>query len=147
MRFMFIIKSAMAAMPTPELIEAMHTLAQREVKAGRMIHDGGLMPPQAGSEVRLAGGKLVVLDGPFTETKELIGGYAIFELPDRDAAVASALEFLGLHQKFMPEWEGGCEIREVAGSQVEMIRAAAGGGEQTPSARPPCHTGARDGLL
>lgn len=127
MRFMFIIKTAHAGAPTPELLEAMHTLAQREVKAGRMIHDGGLMPPQAGGEVRLARGKLMITDGPFTETKELIGGYAIFELPDRDAAVASAVEFLKLHQEFMPEWEGGCEIREVAGSQVELIRSAAGG--------------------
>jgi hypothetical protein len=127
MRFMFIIKTGHAAPPSPELIEAMHALAQREVKAGRMIQDGGLMPPQAGGEVRLARGKLMVLDGPFTETKEFIGGYAIFELPDRDAAVASAVEFLKLHQEFMPEWEGSCEIREVAGSQVELIRSAGGG--------------------
>jgi hypothetical protein len=125
MRFMFIIKSDQAAAPTAEMIEAMHALAQREVKAGRMIDDGGLMPRDAGAEVRLAGGKLIVMDGPFTETKEMIGGYAIFELPDRDAAIASALEFLKLHQKFMPEWEGVCEVREVAGSQVAMLR---GGG-------------------
>ena len=130
MRFMFIIKIANAASPTsptPELIEAMHRLAEREVTAGRMIHDGGLMPRDTGAEVRLAGGKLIVMDGPFTETKELIGGYAIFELPDRDAAVAAALEFLQLHQQFMPEWEGSCEVREVAGSQVELIRGAGGG--------------------
>jgi hypothetical protein len=130
MRFMFIIKTAHdapQAPPTPELIEAMHTLAQREVTAGRMIQDGGLMPPQTGREVRLARGKLTVLDGPFTETKEVIGGFAVFELPDRDAAVASAMEFMKLHQDFMPGWEGVCEIREVAGSQVELIRGAGGG--------------------
>lgn len=127
MRFMFIIKTADAGPPPPALLEAMHTLAQREVKAGRMVHDGGLMPPQPGGEIRLARGKLMVLDGPFAETKELIGGYAVFELPDRDAAQASAMEFLKLHQQFMPGWEGTCEIRQVAGSQVELIRAAGGG--------------------
>ena len=140
MRFMFIIKIANAASltsPTPELLEAMHRLAEREVKAGRMIHDGGLMPRDTGAEVRLAGGKLIVMDGPFTETKELIGGYAIFELPDRDAAVAAALEFLQLHQQFMPAWEGSCEVREVAGSQVELIRGAGGGcGGQTQGSPP-----------
>jgi hypothetical protein len=127
MRFMFIIKAPTAAAPTPELIEAMHALAEREVKAGRMIDDGGLMPRDTGAEVRLAGGKLIVLDGPFTETKELIGGYAVFELPDRDAAVQAALDFMQLHQQFMPEWEGVCEVREVAGSQVELIRGGGGG--------------------
>ena len=126
MRFMFIIKTADAAPPPPALLEAMHALAQREVKAGRMVHDGGLMPPQPGGEIRLARGKLMVLDGPFAETKELIGGYAVFELPDRDAALASAMEFLKLHQQFMPAWEGTCEIRQVAGSQVELIRAGGG---------------------
>ena len=126
MRFMFIIKSAADASPSAEMIEAMHQLAQREIAAGRMIDDGGLTPRNAGAEVRLAGGKLIVLDGPFTETKELIGGYAVFELPDQDAAVASALEFLKLHQKFMPEWEGSLEVREVAGSQVARIRGLGG---------------------
>jgi hypothetical protein len=127
MRFMFIIKALTAAAPTPELVEAMHALAEREVKAGRMIDDGGLMPRDMGAEVRLAGGKLIVLDGPFTETKELIGGYAVFELPDRAAAVQAALDFMQLHQQFMPDWEGVCEVREVAGSQVQLIRGAGGG--------------------
>lgn len=127
MRFMFIIKAPTAGAPTPELIEAMHAMAKREIAAGRMIDDGGLMPRDMGAEVRLAGGKLIVLDGPFTETKELIGGYAVFELPDRDAAVQAALDFMQLHQKFMPGWEGVCEVREVAGSQVQLIRGAGGG--------------------
>lgn len=125
MRFMFIIKAPTAAAPPPELIEAMHAMARREVAAGRMIDDGGLMPRDMGAEVRLAGGKLIVLDGPFAETKELIGGYAVFELPDRDAAVQAARDFMQLHQTFMPDWEGVCEVREVAGSQVQLIR---GGG-------------------
>jgi hypothetical protein len=120
---MFIIHSASEAAPTPELLDAMHHLAAREVAAGRMIYDGGLMPPSLGLQLRLKSGKVVVLDGPFTETKEVLGGFAIFELPDMAAAEASAREFLALHQRHAPAWEGVCEIRQVAGSQVELIRA------------------------
>ena len=121
MRYMFIVKTAHAGPPSQELMQAMHAMAEREVKAGRMIQDGGLMPRAMGAEVRLAGGKLVVLDGPFAETKEVIGGFAVFELPDRDAAIASAREFMELHHRYMPDWEGVCEVREIAGSQVDMI--------------------------
>ena len=121
MRFMFIIRSALQMAPTPELIEAMHALARQEVEAGRMIQDGGLAPPQAGAQLRLSGRKLT-MDGPFAETKEAIGGFAIFELQDMEAAIASAKTFLGLHQKHLPDWEGTCQIRQVAGSQVELIR-------------------------
>ncbi|HEY2358792.1 MAG TPA: YciI family protein [Phenylobacterium sp.] len=125
MRFMFIIKAASAADPTPALMEAMHAMAEREVKAGRMIVDGGLAPRDAGAEVRVRKGKLSVTDGPFAETKELIGGFAIFELPDMAAAIASARDFMSLHQTHMPDWDGTCEVRQIAGSMVEMIRGAA----------------------
>ena len=121
---MFLIHSASEEAPTPELIEAMHQLAAQEVAAGRMIYDGGLMPASLGKGLRLKSGKVIVLDGPFTETKEMLGGFAIFELPDMAAAEASARQFLSLHQRHAPAWEGVCEIRQVAGSQVELIRAA-----------------------
>jgi hypothetical protein len=124
MRFMFIIKSEAEAMPPPEMIEAMHSLAKAEIAAGRMIQDGGLMPASAAKQVRIRKRKLMVLDGPFTETKEVIGGFAIFELPDEAAAVESARRFLDLHLKFMPDWEGTCEVRQIAGSQVDLIRGA-----------------------
>jgi hypothetical protein len=123
MRFMFIIKSETEAMPTPELIQAMHELAKSEIAAGRMLQDGGLAPKSTAKEVRIRKRKMMVLDGPFTETKEVIGGFAIFELPDEAAAVESARRFLDLHLRHMPDWEGTCEVRQIAGSQVEMIRA------------------------
>ena len=123
MRYMFIIRSEQSASPSPELMDAMHKLAEREVKAGRMIADGGLMPAETGAVVRLKKRRLT-LDGPFAETKEVIGGFAVFELPDREAAIASATEFLSLHLQFMPDWEAVCEIREVAGSMVERLRPA-----------------------
>jgi hypothetical protein len=114
MRFMFIVKSAHSGPPTPELIEAMHKLADREIKAGRMIDNGGLMPVSTGAQVRLVNGKLSVVDGPFVEAKEVIGGYAIFELPGKEEALASAKEFMQLHKDLMPGWEGTCELRAFA---------------------------------
>ena len=114
MRFMFIVKSAHSGPPTPELLEAMHKLADREIKAGRMLDNGGLMPIAMGSQVRIADGRLTVLDGPFAEAKEVIGGYAVFELKNKEEAVASAVEFMQLHKDHMPEWEGTCEVRTFA---------------------------------
>jgi len=114
MRFMFIVKSAHSGPPTPELIEAMHKLADREIKAGRMLDNGGLMPVSTGAQVRLVNGKLSVVDGPFVEAKEVIGGYAIFELPGKEEALASAKEFMQLHKDLMPDWEGTCELRAFA---------------------------------
>jgi hypothetical protein len=118
MRFMFIIKGGSAMAPSPALMEAMQTQAEREVKAGRMIHDGGLAPRDVGAEISIRKRKLVVTDGPFAETKEVIGGYAVFELPDMAAAIESARDFMILHQTHLPDWEGVCEVRVVAGSHV-----------------------------
>jgi hypothetical protein len=114
MRFMFIVKSAHHGPPTPKLMEAMHKLADREIKAGRMLDSGGLTPLAAGAQVRITDGRLSVVDGPFVEAKEVIGGYAIFELPGKEEAVASAREFMQLHKDFMPGWEGTCELRAFA---------------------------------
>ena len=116
MRFMYIVTSAHPGPPTPELLEAMHKLAQREIKAGRMLDNGGLMPISMGAQVRIKDGELSVVDGPFVEAKEVIGGYAIFELRDKEEAVASAKEFMQLHKDLMPGWEGTCELRMFAGA-------------------------------
>jgi hypothetical protein len=118
MRFMFIVTSAQQAMPTPEMMEAMGKMAEREIKAGRMIADGGLAPLATGARVSLRGDKLSVLDGPFAETREMIGGFAVFELASQEEAVASAVEFMQLHADHMPGWEGTCEVRAIAGSQT-----------------------------
>lgn len=115
MRFMSFVTSAHAGPPTPELIEAMNKLADREIKAGRMIDMGGLTPVAMGAQVRIADGKLSVIDGPFVEAKEVIGGYAIMEFRNKEEAVASAVEFMQLHKDFMPGWEGTCEVRAFGG--------------------------------
>src|SRR6476659_561364 len=114
MRFMYIVTPARHEPPTPELMEAMHKLADREIKAGRMIDTGGLMPVQTGAQVRITDGKLSVIDGPFVETKEVVGGYAIFELRNKEEAVAAAVEFMQLHREHMPGWDGTCEVRAFA---------------------------------
>ena len=104
MRFMYIVTSSQPPRPpTPALMEAMGKLADREIKAGRM-----------GAQVRITDGKLSVVDGPFVETKEMIGGYAIFELRDKEEAVAAAVEFMQLHREHMPGWKGTCEVRAFA---------------------------------
>jgi hypothetical protein len=79
-----------------------------------MLDDGGLMPLATGARVRIADGKLNVIDGPFVEAKEIIGGYAIFELQNKEEAVALTVEFMQLHKDFMPGWEGTCEVRAFA---------------------------------
>src|SRR6202043_2669267 len=93
MRFMFTVKSAHVGPPPQRILEAMHKLVDREIKAGRMIDNGGLMPVATGAEVRINEGQLSVVDGPFVEAKEVIGDYAVFELRDKDEAVVSAKEF------------------------------------------------------
>ncbi|MDB5705131.1 MAG: hypothetical protein JWN66_2247 [Sphingomonas bacterium] len=115
MRFMSIVSSAQSGPPTPELMEAMGKLADREIKAGRMLDMGGLMPLATGARVSIAGGQVSVVDGPFVEAKEVIGGYAIFEFQNKEEAVAAAVEFMQLHKEFMPGWEGTCEVRAFAG--------------------------------
>lgn len=114
MKFMFIVKSSHTVPPTPALLEAMHKLANREIKAGRMLDNGGLMPIAQGAQVRIIDGQLSVLDGPFVEAKEVIGGYAVFELHGKEEAVASAVEFMQLHKDLLPGWEGTCELRAFA---------------------------------
>ena len=115
MRFMYIVTSPKGhMMPTPPLIEAIQKISEREIKAGRMIDNGGLMPVATGARVTVTDRKLSVIDGPFVEAKEVIGGYAIFELRDKEEAVAMAKEFMQLHAEHMPDWEGTCEVRAFA---------------------------------
>ncbi len=111
MRFMSIVIAKDFMQPSPALLEAVHKLADREIKAGRMIDTAGLMPLATGARVTIKDRKLSVVDGPFVEAKEVVGGYAIFELQSKEEAVALAVEFMQLHKDFMPGWEGTCEVR------------------------------------
>jgi len=114
MKFMFIVKSAQRMGPNPKLLEEMQKLTRREIEAGRLLDNGGLTPMPEGALVRITDGHLHVIDGPYAEAKEVIGGYAVFELKDKEEAVASAVEFMQLHKDHLPGWEGTCEVRAFA---------------------------------
>ena len=114
MRFMMMVKTAEGSGPPPkELMDAMGKLMEESTKTGEMIDTGGLAPTAASSRVRLTGGKISVIDGPFAEAKEVLGGYAFFELKSKEDAVERSSKFLELHRKHWPGWEGEIEIRQV----------------------------------
>lgn len=114
MRFMMMVKSAENAGPPPKtLMEAMAKLGKENAKAGIMIEMGGLFPSAAGARVRLTSGKLTVVDGPFAESKEVVGGYAVFEVKSKKDAIEHTLRFMQLHKDHWPGWEGETEIRQI----------------------------------
>jgi hypothetical protein len=113
MRFMSLVRGAETkSPPPPALMEAIGKLGVEAFKSGKM---GGLMASAAGARVRLAGGKITVTDGPFAESKEIIGGYAVFELNSKEAAVEEARKFMDLHRQHWPGWEGESEVRQIFG--------------------------------
>jgi hypothetical protein len=97
--------------PPKALMEAMGKFVDRLVTEGKFIDGGGLLPSKDGVRVRLAKGKLTVIDGPFAEAKEVIGGYAILKTDSRAEALRIATEFMELHQKYWPGFEGESELR------------------------------------
>ncbi|MFJ4687422.1 YciI family protein [Streptomyces sp. NPDC091377] len=96
--------------PSPELMERMGVLLEEMTKAGVMLDTGGLHSTAEGTRVRWEGGKISVTDGPFTETKEVIGGYALLQCKDRAEAVEWVTRFLKVHEEF---WTVTCELREI----------------------------------
>ena len=76
--------------PPPALMEAMGKFVQQSLRDGTLVDTGGLLPSKDGVRVRLAKGKITVTDGPFAETKEVLGGYYIVDVKDLDRAVELA---------------------------------------------------------
>lgn len=91
MRFMIIVKadqdSEAGVMPSTELLGAMMKYNEELVKAGVMIAGEGLQPSSKGARVRFEGSKRTIIDGPFTETKELVAGFWIFQVKSREEAI------------------------------------------------------------
>jgi hypothetical protein len=97
--------------PPATLMEAMGKFVEKSFKDGILVDTGGLMPSKDGVRVRLAGGELSVTDGPFTESKEVIGGWAILKADSKTEATRIATEFMELHRKYWPGFEGEAEVR------------------------------------
>jgi hypothetical protein len=95
------------------LNDAMGEFVGAGFKNGTLKDTAGLKPTSEGFRVRSSGNKLKVTDGPFTEAKEIIGGYAMVEVASREEAMRIAREFMELHRVHWPEFEGECEVREV----------------------------------
>ena len=97
----------------PGLLEAMGEFIAEYTAKGKFIDGAGLKSTHKGKKVQLRDGKLSVVDGPFTETKELVGGYAIVDLDSDEEALDMATRFMELHRVHWPEFEGESELRPI----------------------------------
>jgi hypothetical protein len=127
MRFMIIVKatqdSEAGVMPSQELLTAMGKFNEELVKAGVMLAGEGLQPSSKGARVKFSGDKRTVIDGPFTETKELIAGFWLWEVKSREEAI---------------EWVKRCPNPMTGDSEIEIrqvFEAADFGAEFTPELR------------
>jgi hypothetical protein len=111
MRFIGLLKadahSEAGAPPSPELLARMGTFIEEISAAGVMIASDGLQPSSKGVRVRLSDGEFLVTDGPFTETKELVASYALFQVP----AMADAIHWTKRFLEVLGQ--GECEIRPI----------------------------------
>jgi hypothetical protein len=114
MRFMMMVKHAEPGVPpTKELMDEMAKMGDEAVKAGTMVASGGLAATAKSTRVRLSRGQVTAIDGPFTEAKEVVGGFAIFELQSKQEAIEAAMRFMEVHRKHCPGWEGETEVRQI----------------------------------
>jgi hypothetical protein len=116
MQYMMLVKATKdsegGCAPNPALMAAIGKMAEEAMKRGVMVGAGGLQPSSRGARIRVSGGKTSVIDGPFAETKELVGGYAIFDLPSKEEALRMGTQFMQVHAEILgPSYEGELEIR------------------------------------
>jgi len=95
------------APPNKELIERMGAFVEEMTEAGVMLATDGLQPSSKGKRIQLADGKITVIDGPFTESKELVASYAVFQVKSMDEAVHWTTRFLQVLGR------GECELRPI----------------------------------
>lgn len=118
MKYLMLIKHA-ESNPSPAipqaLMDAMGELVTEGQRRGIVKDTVGLKPTSEGIRVRSSGGKLRVTDGPFTEAKEVVGGYALIEVESRDQALEIVRRFMELHRVHWPEFECECEMRQLEG--------------------------------
>jgi len=97
--------------PTKDLMERMGAFVQEATDAGVIIGGDGLRPSKFGKRVRLKNGNFDVIDGPFTESKELIASYALFQVDTMDEALHWTRRFLEVLG------QGECELRPISGAE------------------------------
>jgi hypothetical protein len=112
MRFLSMIRinENSGLVPGEQLMADMGRVMQELTEAGVLLDTAGLRPTSEGSRIRLTHGKLKVVDGPFTESKEVIGGYAMLRADSMQEAVELAKRFLRVHGD---EWDVECEVRAI----------------------------------
>jgi len=124
MQFLMLVKHAENPGPPPkEFLDAMAKLGEDAAKSGTMIASGGLVPIAKSTRVRLSRGQVIAVDGPYTEAKEVVGGFAMFELKSKQEAIEGAMHFMELHKKYWPGWEGETEVRQVLGPEAFDAKA------------------------
>lgn len=116
MRFlMTTIPSESDTPPSPQMMAEMGQFVEEQTKAGVLVTTGGLLPlSRGGARVRSKGGKFSVVDGPFTEAKELIAGFAIIEVKSREEAIEASRRF------FKVAGDGEGEIHQIMGPQGDF---------------------------
>lgn len=100
--------------PSEQLMTDMGKLIEELTRSKQLVSTAGLRPTSEGFRVRLRDGKLSLRDGPFTETKEVIGGYAILEAASKEEAIELTRRFLKVHGN---EWDIECEVRQLDGPE------------------------------
>ena len=117
MRFLSMIRvnENSGQVPSEKLMEDMGKLIEEMTRAGVLVRTAGLRPSREGTRVRQRHGKQSIVDGPFTETKEVIGGFAILEAKSKDEAIELTKRFLRVHGD---EWDIECELRQLDGAEV-----------------------------
>lgn len=117
MRYMMMLKidpNSEGVPPTAELSAAMEALMSGLARTGVLLDAGGLMPSTLGTRVRASGGQVTLREGPFTETKELVGGYAIVQTSSKAEAVEHGRRFMTVHVEVLgPSFAGELEIRQL----------------------------------
>ena len=115
MRYMMIVKGsedfAASGPPPAALAEAIARLGEEAARKGTLLSFGGLKPTASGARLRITNGRIITTDGPFTESKEVIGGFSIFNLGSKHEALEEARKLMELHRLHWPAWEGEVEIR------------------------------------
>lgn len=118
MKFLMLIKhsESFRSEPTPPaFMDVVGGWVTDSMKSGIITETAGLKPTSEGVRIRTRGGKLHITDGPFTEAKEIIGGYAMIETASKSEAVAFAQQFMDMHREHWPAFDGECEVRELEG--------------------------------